>query len=93
MITRLIPIVRLLCKLSLLADDARGVFIKPSIEGAVAGDGVGLVNGEVRGAEGDIVGVISGDCDGERLKISGGGEEAGGMSVEAGGRVEVVGGD
>lgn len=93
MITRLIPIVRLLCKLSLLADDARGVFIKPSIEGAVAGDGVGLVNGAVRGAEGDIVGVISGDCDGERLKISGGGEEAGGMSVEAGGRVEVVGGD
>lgn len=57
------PIVRLLCKLSFLADDERGVFK----EGVVTGDSVGLANGEVVGAEGDIVGVISGDCDGERL--------------------------
>ena len=57
------PIVRLLCKLSFLADDERGVFT----EGEVVGDGVGLANGEVVRAGGDIVGVISGDCDGERL--------------------------
>lgn len=57
------PIMRLLCKLSFLADDERGVFK----EGVVAGDGVGLVNGEVVRAGEDIVGVISGDCDGERL--------------------------
>jgi hypothetical protein len=45
MITRLMPIVRVIHKLSLLADDERGVECKkPSKEGAIAGVDAGLAN-------------------------------------------------